>query len=516
MTWTQWVGVALLVALCGMWPGAGLHADEPEGGAGGGDSALQVGLGALRLRMQAKLKEADLLEKSGRLEEALAATREVDRIYREGLAELQRLLAAVPSDPAVWAGPGSAPLAGPQTPVEPPADDAADTPADGWGPGVGRAFKGRGGKRDGGRSNDAVLHSLRWLAAHQSEDGGWESEGFAHWCNGKEATGERPDGPGKPAYDVGVTGLALCAFLGAGYTHRGDHEFAKLVSRGLAYLKNVQDTEGCIGPRVTQHYFYNHAIASLAMVEAYGMTESPIYLSSAQKALDFIALARNPYFAWRYGVKPGDNDTSTTAWAIMALKSAKLINEEKLKSGRTAPLTIDEGAFAGAKAWLEKMTDPDYGRVGYVSRGSGPARSQDLVDRFPADKSESLTAVGVLLRIFFGEDPKTSAVIQKGVQLMSKLPPTWNPQDGSIDMYYWYYGTLSMFQVGGDAWKKWEAAMNASIVANQRMDGTHCSFKGSWDPIDPWGPEGGRVYATALMTMCCQVIYRYDRVFGTR
>ena len=41
------------------------------------------------------------------------------------------------------------------------------------------------------------------------------------------------------------------------------------------------------------------------VVEAYGMTGSPIYKGSAQRCLDFIALARNPYFAWRYGVKPG-------------------------------------------------------------------------------------------------------------------------------------------------------------------------------------------------------------------
>ncbi len=30
-------------------------------------------------------------------------------------------------------------------------------------------------------------------------------------------------------------------------------------------------------------------------------------------------------------------------------------------------------------------------------------------------------------------------------------------------------------------------------------------------PLDPWGDEGGRVYSTALMTMCLEVYYRYDR-----
>jgi hypothetical protein len=42
------------------------------------------------------------------------------------------------------------------------------------------------------------------------------------------------------------------------------------------------------------------------------------------------------------------------------------------------------------------------------------------------------------------------------------------------------------------------------------------SRTGSWDPIDPWGEDGGRVYSTAMLTMCCEVYYRYDRVFGVK
>lgn len=392
----------------------------------------------------------------------------------------------------------------------------------GLGGGAGGAFKGRGGRKNAGaggggkKRDDAVLHALRWLAAHQSEDGGWECEGFMKWCDGKPNTGDKPDGPGKPMYDSGVTGLALCAFLGAGYTNRGDHEFAKVVRKGLNYLKNVQDPEGCFGPRSTQHYIYNHAVASLAMVEAYGMTESNIYKGPAQKALDFISLSRNPYFVWRYGVKPGDNDSSVTGWMMMALKSAKLINEDAHKRGKPNPLTLDLEAFDGIRAWLDKMTDPDYGRVGYVTRGSGPARPMELVDRFPADKSESMTAVGMLARIFMGDDPRKDPIIKKGADLCAKLLPTWNTNDGSIDMYYWYYATLAIYQIGGDYWSKWEKAMMDSMVANQRMDGNYCGFKGSWDPVDPWGPDGGRVYSTATLAMCLLVVYRYEKVFGAK
>jgi hypothetical protein len=391
----------------------------------------------------------------------------------------------------------------------------------GIGGGAGGAFKGRGGHRNlrtggGGKTkaDDAVDDALKWLAAHQSADGGWEGAGFNLWCDGKRIQGPGPDGLGKAGHDPGLTGLALLAFLGAGYTNRGEHPFAKVVGNGLRYLKNVQDPEGCFGPRASQHYVYNHAIAALAMVEAYGMTGSAIYKGPAQKALDFIAIARNPYFAWRYGIKPGDNDTSVTGWMMMALKSAKLINNHDKKSGKSESLTIDEEAFDGIRTWVDKVTD-EYGRAGYLSKGSGPARTPDMVDKFPGDKSESMTGVAMLARIFLGEDPKKSDLIKKGADLCVQHLPQWDEGAGTIDMYYWYYATLAMYQVGGEPWRKWNEALKTAVIDTQRKDTDYCMYKGSWNPLDPWGPDGGRVYSTATCALCLEVYYRYDRVFGT-
>ena len=405
-------------------------------------------------------------------------------------------------------------------------DGLSDAPFDGpstngligIGGGRGGAFRGRGGHRNlrtlngGGRTtHDAVEDALRWLAAHQSADGGWECAGWNRWCDGKPVVADL-SGLGKAQYDSGVTGLALLAFLGAGYTNRGDHPFTKVVGNAMRYLKNVQDPEGCFGPRGSGHYVYNHAIAALAMVEAYGMTASSVYKSSAQKGLDFIALARNPYFAWRYGVKPGDNDSSVTGWMMMALKSAKIVNQADAKAGKGPTLVIDEDAFDGIKSWFDKMTDPETGRVGYQTRGTGPARPTELIDKFPAEKSESMTAVGMLARIFMGQNPKTQPEITKGAALCSALLPTWNPNDGSIDMYYWYYATLAMYLGGGSQWTKCKEAMKTAMVDSQRHDGDFCAYKGSWDPLDAWGGDGGRVYSTAILALCLEVYFRYDRV----
>jgi hypothetical protein len=371
----------------------------------------------------------------------------------------------------------------------------------GTGGGAGGSISGRGGRRSlvarfsGQRTEPAVDGGLEWLKNHQDEEGMWDCDGFMK----HDKVPPVCDGAGNAMYDPGVSGLALLAFLGAGETHKHGR-YRKTVGAGLRYLKQIQDPEGCFGPRTTTHFTYNHAIGALAMTEAYAMTMSPLFKTSAQNAIDFVHKCQNPYLAWRYGVRPQDNDTSVSGWMIMALKSARI-----------AGLRVDDAAFEGMKAWLDKVTEPEYGRAGYTARGTGPARPQDLMDKYPADKSESLTAVGILSRIFVGEDPRKSEMIAKGAELCMKALPVWDEASGAIDHYYWYYATLALYQVGGPVWNRWNESIKTAIIDNQRKDPV--SFKGSWDPVDPWGGEGGRVYSTAVLVMCMEVYYRYDKVF---
>ena len=93
-----------------------------------------------------------------------------------------------------------------------------------------------------------------------------------------------------------------------------------------------------------------------------------------------------------------------------------------------------------------------------------------------------------------------------------KTLPKWD-ENGGCDMYYWYYGTYAMFQMGGTGWKKWNSAMKEAVLAHQQSDADE---KGSWDPVGPWGYSGGRIYSTALMTLCIEVYFRYGKVLGAR
>src|SRR5262245_45516114 len=58
-----------------------------------------------------------------------------------------------------------------------------------------------------------IESGLRWLARHQDSDGRWSSKGFSARCGGATPCG----GNGKIDHDVGITGLSLLAFLGAGH-----------------------------------------------------------------------------------------------------------------------------------------------------------------------------------------------------------------------------------------------------------------------------------------------------------
>ncbi|HET6162632.1 MAG TPA: hypothetical protein VFG37_03125 [Planctomycetota bacterium] len=363
------------------------------------------------------------------------------------------------------------------------------------GKGGGRADPNGGGRP---KKEDKVTASttaaLQWLANHQSPDGRWDCDGFDANCKKSKC-----DGRGEATYDVGVTGLALLCFLGAGFTHQ-EGPFKKTVKDGLLYLKSVQDEDGIFGGKSCPHYQYNHACAALAMAEAFGMTGANAFREPARKGVAWVGRSQNPYRAWRYGCADGDNDTSVTGWMTMVLKSAAM-------SG----IDVEHQSLDHAAAFIDEMTEEN-GRTGYQQKGGWPARvTGPTLEKFPAQNSESLTAVGMLVRIFDGHAAGADPSIGKGADLLVAQLPKWDPP--SIDFYYWYYGTLAMFQVGGPRWEKWNAAMKTAIVDHQRLDRAQDEF-GSWDPVDPWSQEGGRVYATALNCLCTEVYYRYPRVFG--
>jgi hypothetical protein len=362
---------------------------------------------------------------------------------------------------------------------EPPPTDAP--------PAVRAADPRRGGVR-------TVDLALDWLARRQSRDGSWNCDGFPATSDPQRAP--PAEGKGQDRFDVGVTGLALLAFLGAGHTHReGGHR--ETVRNGLHWLRNQQDADGRFGPRGS-HVAFRHGIAALAMVDAWGMTKSGVWRSSAQKGIDFVAKSQDASGAWRYDSIPSDRDVVLTGWMCMALKSAQL----------AGGLTVPDEPLRSAHAFVRGLTDPETGRTGYVRQGERPLSAVGTEAPFPDERTEAATAAGMLIRIFGGENPEDSPMLKAGAELLLARPSVREKDSGGIDMDSSYYGTLAMFQMGGAAWSRWHATMVDAIVKSQLTDG---ELAGSWDKVDAWGEDGGRVAATAVMTMCLEVYYRFDR-----
>ena len=77
------------------------------------------------------------------------------------------------------------------------------------------------------------------------------------------------------------------------------------------------------------------------------------------------------------------------------------------------------------------------------------------------------------------------------------------------NFYHWYYGTLALFQAGGEKWKKWNEALKATLVPSQIKDGDDA---GSWPAERQWEEASGRVFTTALGALSLEVYYRYEKL----
>ncbi|MFH1998386.1 MAG: prenyltransferase/squalene oxidase repeat-containing protein [Planctomycetota bacterium] len=387
----------------------------------------------------------------------------------------------------------------------------------GVGPGVGPDHfgpcRGRDVSKGSPITQKAVNMALAWLASHQDPEGYWDCDGFSMQDNPEYASST---GKGKPLNDVGCTGLALLAFLGAGSTPK-QGEYRDTVRAGVKYLCNIQNPEtGCLPAEEGEQFMYNHALGTLALTEAYGLSRWMPLKNETMKALQYIHDTKNPQMAWRYNDnhfdRGGQNDVSVTGWMFMCLASAKDFD-----------LPCCETDIREAMAYIDMMTDPVTGRTGYTQRGSYSSRERGDDMIWPAENGEAMTAVAMLCRIFYGymyDDMKIQKeALEKGAELLLGKLPEWSRQSkgmGSpVDYYYWYYGSYAMYQMGGRYWRMWKDKMISAVVENQITDPGN--EMGSWDPqVDPWGDSGGRVYSTALCTLCLEVFYRYENIVGSR
>jgi hypothetical protein len=393
------------------------------------------------------------------------------------------------------------------------------------------------------KSETAVETSLRWLAAIQSPDGRWDASDHGAGQVRIDENGVDREFAGREA-DTGVTALITLCFLGAGYTHE-EGRYSVAVDNALDWLIRQQAADGSLYG--SAEYFarmYCHAMATYALAEAYGMQKqtllgpliapelisSPVVVSSraaallsntvlpdpmhlvvAQHGLNDVlsekiawslrkvddlrlrgALARAVTFTisqqdprsggWRYRFGQ-EGDVSLFGWHMMSLRSAEI-----------AGVSLDPQIRERMNRFLNSVRQGSSGGLfGY--RRNTLVSGQDTEPATPV-----MTAEALFCQQMLGYPRESDSSRESIGFLLQNLP-----RMSELNYYYWYYGTLAMYQYGGTPWDDWNSAVRDTLIELQRTDG---ALAGSWDPSDPWGRYGGRLYSTALATLTLEVYYR--------
>ncbi len=345
--------------------------------------------------------------------------------------------------------------------------------------GVGGEMRSGGvvGGRFGGRMNlvargggsrateGAVLGSLRALCATQRNDGSWP-------CAYPSEAGT--------ITDVGATGLALLSFLGGGYSQLSKDEYpdpahpgqtfrmGEIVKKSLQWILAHQDPDGWIGGPGGSDAILNHAMAALALSEAYGMTSSQLLREPAQAAITHLVSRQSSNGGWHRADAGLNGEILTSTFAVMALKSAEL-----------SDLLFPQPAVLNALRFLAASVD------------DGRIRAESL--------SRAEVAGALVARRFFHKDRQDTGAVLAPSWLVSN-PVAWKQQD----FLGWYLASLALFQYDGPDgahWKAWHNPMKAALVPNQAKSGS-------------WSIGNETVFPTAMATLTLQVYYRYANVFG--
>lgn len=408
---------------------------------------------------------------------------------------------------------------------------------------LGPSGRRRGDEKYPWKLTDAlVLDGLRWLARHQNADGSWTAAGVRQHCS-SDATCSDPKQTWTSNYDEGLTGMALLAYLGAGYSHESKQwivdpithqrwRVGDIVKNGLRWLKNRQNQDGSFSR--DRAFLYNEALATLALTEAYGLTQNRYWQEPAQRGIDFLVRAQRPNpsgqgaWGWRYASRqdieakyPGgsldetgkrelfDSDLSATGWCVMALKSAQL-----------SKLTVDPNAMEGALAFARFVSLPD-GQAGYLDAKGAGQKVSGIDDHFEYHAA-SMSALSMCVRTFTAHDAADPFLEPAARRVVADLPRTG--KDGlEADYYYWYYGSIALHQFdgpdsprsSGKYWGPWNKAMVEALTTTQTHDPKSCR-DGGWLRPDRWCHSGGPIYATAINVLTAEVYYRYENAFGGR
>lgn len=263
---------------------------------------------------------------------------------------------------------------------------------------------------------------------------------------------------------VGGTALGLMAFMVQGeFPDRGPQ--GEALARAVDYLlQRGRANNGYIA--VIDHGMYEHALATLALSEAWGMSQRTEIRDALKEAVAVLVRAQSRSGGWRYKPQPGDQDLSVAAIVVISLLSAR-------ESGIHVPAETLEKGLEYIRSCQEKSS----GGYGYQR---------------PSNPGVGRTGAGTLTRQLAGEkDPGVVA----GLEFLRRQPNNVFEQTDSY-FYAHYYCTLAMYQSNDADYLHWYPKARDAILKRQRGNG---SF--------------GQVWETGYAALILGIPYRYIPIY---
>jgi hypothetical protein len=328
-------------------------------------------------------------------------------------------------------------------------------------------------------SENAVEMALQWLAAHQQRNGSWSFDLTIDPCRGRCSHSRAAGDNSTPS--TAATGLALLAFLGAGYTHR-EGKYTEEVRRGIYYLRDeARPTQS--GLDLQAGSMYGHGIATLALTEVLAIDrylgqEDAEIRELVEGVVHFTVVAQHAKGGWRY-VPGSPGDMTVSGWQILSLVSARYSN-----------IPLRTTTLPDAKEFVLSLAVPDSYDFGYISRRREPTP----------------TAIGLCMLMYLGQSPHYTPYTM-ALDKMARNGPK------GTDVYHDYYATMALHNARHPSWDDWHRPLRDHLVRTQAVAGHE---RGSWHFKDVHGDAGGRLYTTAMAALILEVYYRHLPLYQER
>jgi hypothetical protein len=255
-----------------------------------------------------------------------------------------------------------------------------------------------------------------------------------------------------------------------------------VVNNAIDYLVKACPDDGYYG-KVDGSRMYGHAIATLALAEAYGTDSDPAQRKRVRaalgKAVKVLLAAQSiqkdgaHQGGWRYETSSPDSDLSVTGWCAAALRAAD-----------HAGIDVPRRSADAAADYILRCYRPE--RKGFAYQPGG-------------DPSVPMTASAVLNLHLLDRPTRQEATV--GAQFLLD-----NRIDNKTEYPYYarYYAAHAAFQTGGNTWTRiWRRTQNALLSE----DPTNQNADGSW-PKSPTAKEPGQTYSTAMSILTLSIPLR--------